>query len=92
MKALIESKLGLRVIMTRDDDRTLDQDQRAAIANNNHADLFVSIHANAAVRPSAKGAEVYYLSVDRADLEARRAPRRRQQPCRSWAAACARSS
>jgi N-acetylmuramoyl-L-alanine amidase len=72
VKALIESKLGLRVIMTRDDDRTLDQDQRAAVANNNHADLFVSIHANAAVRPSAKGAEVFYLSVDRADLEARR--------------------
>ncbi len=72
VKALIESRLGLRVIMTRDDDRTLDQDQRAAIANNNHADLFVSIHANAAVRPAVKGAEVYYLSVDRADLEARR--------------------
>lgn len=72
VKALIESRLGLRVIMTRDDDRTLDQDSRAAIANNNHADLFVSIHANAAVRPSAKGAEVYYLSVERADLEARR--------------------
>lgn len=72
VKALIEGRLGLRVIMTRDDDRTLDQDQRAAIANNNHADLFVSIHANAAVRPTAKGAEVYYLSVDRADLEARR--------------------
>ncbi len=72
VKALIEGKLGLRVIMTREDDRTLDQDQRAAIANNNHADLFVSIHANAAVRPSAKGAEVYYLSIDRADLEARR--------------------
>jgi N-acetylmuramoyl-L-alanine amidase len=72
VKTLIESKLGLRVILTRDDDRTLDQDQRAAVANNNQADLFVSIHANAAVRPSAKGAEVYYLSVDRADLEARR--------------------
>jgi len=72
VKALIESRLGLRVIMTRDDDRTLDQDQRAAIANNNHADLFVSIHANAAVRPAVRGAEVYYLSVDRAELEARR--------------------
>jgi N-acetylmuramoyl-L-alanine amidase len=72
VKALIEGRLGLRVIMTRDDDRTLDQDQRAAIANNNHADLFVSIHANAAVRPAVRGAEVYYLSIDRADLEARR--------------------
>ena len=72
VKALIESRLGLRVVMTRDDDQTLDQDARAAIANNNRADLFVSIHANAALRPTVKGAEVYSLSVDRADLEARR--------------------
>lgn len=77
LKALIESRLGLRVILTRDDDRTLDQDARAAIANNNRANLFVSIHANAAVRASVKGAEVYYLSVDRASLESRRAV---QQP------------
>jgi N-acetylmuramoyl-L-alanine amidase len=73
LKALIESRLGLRVILTRDEDRTLDQDARAAVANNNRADLFLSIHANAAVRPSVKGAEVYYLSVDRASLESRRA-------------------
>ncbi len=73
VKTLVEERLGLRVILTRDDDRTLDQDQRAALANNNRADLFVSIHANAAVRPSVKGAEVYYLSVDRVSLESRRA-------------------
>ncbi len=64
LKTLLESRLGLRVLLTRDDDRALDQDQRAAIANNNRADLLVSLHANAAVRPSVKGAEVYYLSVD----------------------------
>ena len=80
VKTLIESRLGLRVVMTRDDDRTLGQDARAAIANNNRADLFVSIHANAAARPTVKGAEVYYLSVDRADLEARR---RLQNPAQS---------
>lgn len=72
VKTLIESRLGLRVVMTRDDDRTLGQDERAAIANNNRADLFVSIHANAAARPTLKGAEVYSLSVNPADLEARR--------------------
>ena len=72
LKALLEGRLGLRVILTREDDRTLDQDERAAIGNNNRADLFVSIHANAAVRPTVKGAEVYYLSVDRASLESRR--------------------
>lgn len=73
LKALLESRLGLRVILTRDDDRTLDQDARAAIANNNRADLFISLHANAAARPSVRGAEVFYLSADRASLESRRA-------------------
>ena len=34
--------------------------------------MFVSIHGNAAVRPAMKGAEVYYLSIDRAAAEARR--------------------
>jgi N-acetylmuramoyl-L-alanine amidase len=73
LKALVESRLGLRVILTRDDDRTLDQDARAAIANNNRADLFLSLHANAAVRPTVRGAEVFYLNADRAGLESRRA-------------------
>lgn len=77
LKALVESRLGLRVILTREDDRTLDQDARAAIANNNRADLFLSLHANAAVRPTVRGAEVYYLNADRANLESRRAA---QQP------------
>jgi N-acetylmuramoyl-L-alanine amidase len=34
--------------------------------------VFLSIHANAAVRPSLNGAEVYYLTVERADAEARK--------------------
>jgi N-acetylmuramoyl-L-alanine amidase len=79
LKALIESRVGMRVILTRDDDRTLDQDARAAIANNNRADLFVSIHANAAVRAGVKGAEVFYLSVDRASVESRRAIQQPEQ-------------
>ena len=41
-------------------------DDRSAYANSQKADVFISIHANAAVRPAMKGAEVYYLSVDRA--------------------------
>ena len=45
-------------------------DERAAIANNSHADLFVSIHFNAALAPSVSGAEVYYVSLDREGEEA----------------------
>lgn len=72
LQTLIESRLGLRVFLTRDDDRTVSHDDRSAFANNHRADVFLSIHANAAVRPHIKGAEVYYLSIERADAEARR--------------------
>jgi N-acetylmuramoyl-L-alanine amidase len=72
LRALIEGRLGLRVFLTRDDDRTMSLDERSAYANSQKADVFVSIHANAAVRSAMKGAEVYFLSIDRADAEARR--------------------
>src|SRR5262249_29854129 len=63
LKSALEGRLGVRVILTRDGDVTVDLDQRAALANNNKADLFVSLHANASVRTSATGAEVFYLSL-----------------------------
>jgi N-acetylmuramoyl-L-alanine amidase len=63
LRTLIESRLGLRVFMTRDDDRMLTLDERSAYANSQKADVFVSIHANAALRPTIKGAEVFYLSL-----------------------------
>ena len=64
LRTMIESRLGLRVFLTRDDDRTMSLDDRAAYANSQRADVFLSLHVNAALRPSLKGAEVYYLSAD----------------------------
>jgi N-acetylmuramoyl-L-alanine amidase len=58
--------------MTRDDDRGVSPDGRDAIANNSKADLFLSVHVNGAPAASLKGAEVYYLRLDRAGEEARR--------------------
>ena len=55
LKAALEARLGVRVILTRDADATVELDERAALANNNKADLFVSLHANASVRASAVG-------------------------------------
>jgi N-acetylmuramoyl-L-alanine amidase len=72
LRTLIESRLGLKVFLTREDDRTMSLDDRSAFANNHRADVFLSIHANSAVRPALKGAEVYYLTVERADEEARK--------------------
>ncbi|MFQ5718646.1 MAG: N-acetylmuramoyl-L-alanine amidase [Acidobacteriota bacterium] len=57
---------GYDVYLTRDRDVNLSLDERAAVANNRQADLFVSIHANASPGRRARGAETYYLSLDRA--------------------------
>lgn len=73
LEAMIENRLGLRVLMTRETDIGVPLEQRASVANNNKADLFVSIHANASVRPNASGAEVFYLSLGEYGQEARRA-------------------
>jgi N-acetylmuramoyl-L-alanine amidase len=72
LKAALEARMGVRVILTRDGDATVDLDERAALANNNKADLFVSLHANASVRASAAGAEVFYLSLDEYGDQAQR--------------------
>lgn len=63
LKAAIEARLGVRVLLTRSGDETVALDARAAFANNNKADLFMSLHANASVRSSVAGAEVFYVSL-----------------------------
>ncbi len=65
VKASLESRLGVRVVLTRDGDTRVPDDRRAALANNNKADLFISLHANAAPRPETRGAQV--LSLDAAE-------------------------
>ncbi len=75
LKAALEARLGVRVILTRDADATMELDERAALANNNKADLFVSLHANASVRASAAGAEVFYLSLEEYGDQAQRVAR-----------------
>ncbi len=65
VKATIEGRLGLRVLLTRDSDEDVPLDRRTALANNNKADLFVSLHANASVRPAVRGAQVLSLSLER---------------------------
>lgn len=64
-KALRDALLAdgrVRVAMTRDSDRFLVLEERAGIARQLKADLFVSIHADAAETPDAHGATVYTLS------------------------------
>ena len=59
---LLESRLGMEVIYTRQDDNYIPLDERASIANQSQADLFVSVHANYSDLPSARGVETYYTN------------------------------
>jgi N-acetylmuramoyl-L-alanine amidase len=60
--ALIEERLGSQVIYTRTDDTFISLESRTEMANENKADLFLSIHANSSRYPSASGVETYYLN------------------------------
>ena len=72
---LLETRLGAEVVYTRKDDTFIPLETRTAIANQERADLFVSIHANSSHDPSARGVETYYLnftsSADALEVAAR---------------------
>lgn len=59
---LLENRLGAEVVYTRDDDTFVPLETRTAIANQQQADLFISVHANSSHDPSARGVETYYLN------------------------------
>lgn len=69
LKQRIESRLGLRVIITRDNDTEVSLNSRVSIANNQKAQLFVSIHVNSSFRKSARGSETFYVSLKATDQE-----------------------
>lgn len=72
---LLQTRLGADVVYTRKDDTFIPLETRTAIANQDQADLFVSIHANSSRDPDARGVETYYLnftsSAEALDVAAR---------------------
>ncbi len=70
LKGLIESKLGLHVVMTRESDEEVSLNSRVAKANNQKAQIFVSIHVNSSFRKAASGPETYYVSLKATDQDA----------------------
>jgi N-acetylmuramoyl-L-alanine amidase len=69
LKEMIESKLGLRVIVTRKIDSEVSLNSRVSIANNQKADMFISIHVNSSYRKAARGPETFYVSLKATDQE-----------------------
>jgi N-acetylmuramoyl-L-alanine amidase len=58
----LNAVLGMRAMLTRDDDYFVPLHERVRKARRVQADLFVSIHADAFMRPQARGASVFCLS------------------------------
>ena len=59
---LLETRLGAEVVYTRKNDTFIPLETRTAIANQQRADLFISIHANSSHDSDARGVETYYLN------------------------------
>jgi N-acetylmuramoyl-L-alanine amidase len=57
----------VKVILTRDDDTFIELFRRARIANENKADLFISVHCNSTKSPSAYGVETFVMGLHKSD-------------------------
>jgi N-acetylmuramoyl-L-alanine amidase len=55
--------MGLEVVLTRDDDTFVKLEDRTKIANQQHGDLFISVHCNAAPSKTLRGIETYTLNT-----------------------------
>ncbi|REJ83884.1 MAG: N-acetylmuramoyl-L-alanine amidase [Acidobacteria bacterium] len=69
----LEARLPVEALLTREHDVALDHSTRTAIANQNEASLFISLHFNSELGSTARGAETYFLDQDPSDEAAAQA-------------------
>jgi N-acetylmuramoyl-L-alanine amidase len=67
LKKMLEENLDVKVLLTRSKDEYVHLRSRTKYANENRADMFISIHLNSAKNLEATGIEVYYLSTAKTD-------------------------
>jgi N-acetylmuramoyl-L-alanine amidase len=61
LRTTLQSRLGATVLLTRDSDVALTSEARAAVANNNRADLFISLHIGYSANKADLGSSVYVI-------------------------------
>jgi N-acetylmuramoyl-L-alanine amidase len=72
LKKIIDGQPGMEAMLTRSSDRFLHLRERIDKARDNHADMFISLHADSFPDPRARGSSIYALSVDGASSETAR--------------------
>ena len=72
LKSVLEARMGVHVVLTRDDDRAVTLDERTATANNAKGHVFVSLHMNGSPSPARTGPAVFFMRLDREGEDTRR--------------------
>ena len=62
LSRLVQTRMGADVVLTRSDDTFIPLHERTVIANQQKADLFLSIHANSSSAPAVAGTETFFLN------------------------------
>lgn len=75
----LAQRLGVRTVLTRGEDVNIPHDTRTSLANQNKADLFISVHLNSSLGSGAYGTETYFLSPQATDPRAARAAQAENQ-------------
>lgn len=86
LKRRLEQRLPVKVVLTRNEDANLPLETRTAIANQNKADLFISLHLNSSKGAQPHGAETYFLSLQASDQYAAASAERENQAASDEAA------
>ena len=78
LRSALQSRLGSTVLLTRDSDATMDNEARSAVANNNQANLFISLHVGYSPNKNESGSSVFMMKEDFGDGSAPAAGGREQ--------------
>lgn len=61
LRTVLQNQLGATVLLTRDSDIALDNEARSAVANNNQANVFVSLHVGYSANKTDSGASLFIM-------------------------------
>jgi N-acetylmuramoyl-L-alanine amidase len=75
LRSALQSRLGATVLLTRDSDVALDNEARSAVANNNQANLFISLHIGRSPSTTESASSLFIMKEGFGDLPAATAGR-----------------